>query len=171
MVESTQILQVSVLRFFSLRIAKIQAGLWVRSPSNPLLQEKDRLGLVLAQLYLYCPRSDSSPRLKAQFGQDIPDVVFYRPLAEDKFIGDLTVRFTLRDQRRYLTLSRGQPAKLLFGGAARRDGLFFRQPVQCRADKAFTQECIVNCRPKCLDNLACCGQLPLGVILAPDTLV
>lgn len=121
-------------------------------------------------------------------------MIFYRPLTEDEFIGDLAVRFALRDQRRHLTLACGQPAtppargeggkvwgvagKPGFcppvnggGGAARRDGLFSRQPFHCRACKAFAQGCIVNRRCKCLDGFPRCRQFALGVILTFDMLV
>jgi hypothetical protein len=73
---------------------------YANNPATPIawiLPEAEISGSTFSQALSHRPCSDLRPRAETKFRENIPHVIFYRPLAQHQFVGDLAVRLALCD--------------------------------------------------------------------------
>jgi hypothetical protein len=103
-------------------------GLFQEERWCPPLTTVSELALLLwPQPFFAGPHGDLNPRAKAEFAEDVLDVLLNRPLGDDQDLGDLATRFALGDQGRHFALALSEAAEGSFGGMARREWLLMRK--------------------------------------------
>ncbi len=68
------------------------------------------------QTFFDRPRGNLRARTKTQLAQDICDMGRHGALTDDQSLRNLAIGFSLRDERRNLSLARGEPSVPRAGG-------------------------------------------------------
>src|SRR5260370_10981036 len=93
------------------------------------------------------------------------------PVADNQFVGYLTVRFPLCDERRHLAFALRKPAKGFFGNTAHRDRFFSGKRGERGTQEVFAQVDIINRSCQGCDPLSRRGKVALGQVFLLEVLV